>query len=249
MTATLEHGQAHRNVMPDTVHIRTLKNTGRALATLSPVTVPVPAAAPESRSDKKERTRRAILDAALGLTEDVGLAGLSLRQVAKEVGIVPTAFYRHFASIDELGLALVEEAFTSLRAMIRDVRQGAPSLGQIVDRSVGVLIDHVREQRTHFGFIARERSGGSAVVRDAIRREFELFERELATDLARLPMDHWSSDDLRILSNLIVRSMVNTSEDILLADERDLPEIRHRARTQLMMVIVGALNWKSRGGS
>ena len=70
-------------------------------------TAPMPAAAPESRSDRKERTRRAILDAALALTEDVGLAGLSLRQVAKEVGIVPTAFYRHFASIAELGLALV----------------------------------------------------------------------------------------------------------------------------------------------
>ena len=239
--------------MPDTVHIGALNTSGTTLATLSPVTAPVtgpvPAAAPESRSDKKERTRRAILDAALVLTEDVGLAGLSLRQVAKEVGIVPTAFYRHFASIDELGLALVEESFASLRAMIRDVRQGAPSLGQIVDRSVAVLIEHVRDQRTHFGFIARESSGGSAVVRDAIRHEFGLFERELATDLARLPMDHWSSDDLRILSNLIVRSMVNTSEDILLADERDLPEIRHRARTQLLMMIIGALNWNSRGSS
>jgi len=245
MTATLEHGQADRDVTPDTVHIRSLNEVGTALATLSPVTAS--AAAPESRSDKKERTRRAILDAALELTEDVGLAGLSLRQVAKEVGIVPTAFYRHFASIDELGLALVEESFASLRAMIRDVRKGAPSLGEIVDRSVAVLVTHVRDQRTHFGFIARERSGGSALVREAIRREFELFERELATDLARLPMDHWSSDDLRILSNLIVRSMVNTSEDILLAEERDLPEIRHRARTQLLMMIIGALNWNSRG--
>jgi AcrR family transcriptional regulator len=206
-----------------------------------------PSAPPESRSDKKERTRRAILDAALRLTEDTGLAGLSLRQVAKEVGIVPTAFYRHFASIDELGLALVEESFGSLRAMIRDVRQGSPSLGQIVDRSVSVLAEHVRDEREHFGFIAREKSGGSAVVRDAVRRQFQLFERELATDLARLPMDHWSGDDLRILSNLIVGAMITTSEEILRADPRDLPDITHRARTQLLMVIVGALNWKSGG--
>ncbi|MFL6160172.1 MAG: TetR family transcriptional regulator [Marmoricola sp.] len=201
---------------------------------------------PESRSDKKERTRRAILDAALRLTEDTGLAGLSLRQVAKEVGIVPTAFYRHFDSIDQLGLALVEESFVSLRAMIRDVRQGTPSLGQIVDSSVTVLVEHVREEREHFGFIAREKSGGSAVVRAAVRREFAFFERELATDLARLPMDHWSGDDLRILSNLIVGSMITTSEEILAAEPRDLPDISHRARTQLLMVIVGALNWKSR---
>ena len=227
--------------MPNTVYSRTLMGRTERIGTLQGVT-----AAPESRSEKKERTRRAILDAALGLTEDTGLAALSLRQVAKEVGIVPTAFYRHFESIDQLGLALVEESFVSLRAMIRDVRQGAPSLGQIVDRSVAVLVSHVREERAHFGFIARERSGGSAVVREAIRLQFQLFERELATDLARLPMDHWSAEDLRTLSNLIVGAMITTSEEILRAEERDLPEIRHRARTQLLMVIVGALNWESR---
>lgn len=230
--------------MPNTVYIRTPKSRGANLATLIPVSQPTPLS-PESRSDKKERTRRAILDAALRLTEDTGLAGLSLRQVAKEVGIVPTAFYRHFDSLDELGLALVEESFVSLRAMIRDVRQGSPSLGQIVDSSVTVLSQHVRDEREHFGFIAREKSGGSAVVRDAVRRQFQLFERELATDLARLPMDHWSTEDLRTLSNLIVGSMITTSEELLRAEPRELPEITHRARTQLLMVIVGALNWKS----
>ena len=52
-------------------------------------------------------------------------------------------------------------------------------------------------------------SSGPPVVRDAIRHELELFERELATDLARLPnADAWSSDDLRIMANLIVTAMV-----------------------------------------
>lgn len=245
MTATADPGQEHRDVTPNTVHNRALNLAPTAPATLRPVSSqPIPPA-PESRSDKKERTRRAILDAALHLTEDTGLAGLSLRQVAKEVGIVPTAFYRHFDSIDQVGLALVEESFTSLRAMIRDVRQGSPSLGQIVDRSVDVLAEHVRENSAHFGFIAREKSGGSAIVRDAVRRQFQLFERELSLDLARLPMDHWSGEDLQILSNLIVGAMITTSESILHAEARDLPEIRHRARSQLMMMIVGALNWKS----
>lgn len=200
----------------------------------------------ESRAEKKERTRRAILEAALRLTEDTGLAALSLRHVAREVGIVPTAFYRHFESIDALGLALVEESFASLRAMIREVRRGDPSVGEIVDRSVAVLVEHVRGQRAHFGFIARERSGGSAPVREAIRFEFQLFERELAADLARLPMEHWSAEDLRALSNLIVGAMIITAEDILRAELRELPEIRRRARAQLLMMVVGALNWRSK---
>ena len=200
-----------------------------------------------SRGEQKERTRRAILDAALRLSEESGLAGLSLRQVAKEVGIVPTAYYRHFASIDELGLALVEESFVSLRAMIRDVRRGNPPLDEIVDRSVQVLDEHVRDRRAHFAFIARERSGGSTVVRAAVRQEFALFERELATDLARLPMEHWSAEDLQVLSRLIVVAMIAVAEEILESPERERAAIRQRARTELLIVIVGALNWRSRG--
>ena len=75
---------------------------------------------PMSRVARKERTRRAILDAALELSSESTMAALSLRQVAKEVGIVPTAFYRHFDSVEALGVALVAESFASLRSMLRD---------------------------------------------------------------------------------------------------------------------------------
>ena len=203
----------------------------------------------ETRGERKERTRRAILDAALRLCEDSSLVALSLRQVAKEVGIVPTAFYRHFDSIEALGLALVDESFVSLRAMLRDIRRGDPSYADIVDRSNTVLVEHVHQKRAHFLFIARERAAGPPAVRDAIRHEIELCDRELATDLARLPgTDAWSAEDLRILSNLIVMAMVATAEAILSAPPRPDAEkqLTETARTQLRMVLVGALNWQSR---
>jgi AcrR family transcriptional regulator len=203
----------------------------------------------ETRGERKERTRRAILDAALRLCEDSSLVALSLRQVAKEVGIVPTAFYRHFDSIEALGLALVDESFVSLRAVLRDIRRGDPSYADIVDRSITVLVEHVHQQRAHFLFIARERAAGPPAVREAIRHEIELCERELATDLARLPgTDAWSTEDLRTLSNLIVMAMVATAEAILSAPPRPDAEkqLVETARTQLRMVLVGALNWQSR---
>ena len=206
----------------------------------------------ETRVERKERTRRAILDAALSLCEDSSLVALSLRQVAKEVGIVPTAFYRHFDSIEALGMALVDESFVSLRAMLRDVRRvegPAPaSFTGIVDRSVDILVAHVHQQRSHFAFIARERTAGPLPVREAIRHEIELCERELATDLARLPgTDAWSSEDLRILSNLIVTAMVHTAESLIAAAGRPEAErqLTRTARTQLRMVIIGALQWRS----
>ncbi len=203
---------------------------------------------PQSRGERKERTRRRILDAALALSGETSLVALSLRQVTKEVGIVPTAFYRHFDSVDALGLALVEESFVSLRALLRDVRRSDPARTDVVDRSVALLVEHVHRQRAHFRFIARERAAGPTGVRAAIRDEIEACERGLAADLARLPgTASWSAEDLRSVSNLAVTAIVATAEAIVGAP--DLPgaheQIVETARVQLRMVLVGALNWRS----
>jgi hypothetical protein len=120
---------------------------------------------------------------------------------------------------------------------------------RVIDDSVAILVRNVEERRDHFLFIARERVGGFTAVREAIRHELGLFERELATDVARLPgVQHWSSEDLRVLANLIVGSMVSTAEAILTAPP-GRPDLEREAVTtaekQLRMVVVGAANWKS----
>ena len=202
----------------------------------------------ESRGERKERTRRAILDATLSLCVDSSLVALSLRQVTKEVGIVPTAFYRHFDSIEDLGLALVEESFASLREMLRDVRRSGPTYQDIIDSSVKVLSEHVHSQHDHFAFIARERVAGPPAVRAAIRHQIELVERELAADLARLTDPaYWTTEDLRVLSNMIVTSMVGTAEAILSARPETEQAVTDQSRTQLRMLLVGALRWRSSG--
>jgi AcrR family transcriptional regulator len=201
-----------------------------------------------TRSERKEATRQAILDAALHLSADTGLAGLSLRAVAKQVGVVPTAFYRHFDSIEELGIALVAETFTSLRQVLRELRREM-DIHRVITDSVVILGRNVRERRTHFWFIARERVGGLPAVRDAIRHELGLFERELALDVARLPgVSEWSPEDLRVLANLIVGSMVGTAEALITTpvNRPDLEaEVVRTAELQLRMVVIGAANWRS----
>ena len=133
---------------------------------------------PERRSqaERRRQTRRALLDAALEQMDGgYGFDSLSLRSVARAAGIVPTAFYRHFDSMDELGLALVEESFNTLRAMLRDAREGLPAPGRLIPRSVEILVAHVREHRRHFAFMAHARASGNAVLRHAIRSETRLF--------------------------------------------------------------------------
>ncbi len=204
-----------------------------------------------TRSERKEATRRAILDAALALSADTGLAGLSLRSVAKEVGIVPTAFYRHFASIEGLGIALVGESFVALRQLRRDLRHQR-QVDRAMSDSVSILARHTLERPAHFLFIGRERVGGLGAVQDAIRHELGLFERELAMDVARLPgVEEWSSEDLQALANLIVKSMLETAVELITLPSHR-PDLRAQvvatAETQLRMVVIGGTNWRSERG-
>jgi len=179
--------------------------------------------------------------------------------VAKEVGIVPTAFYRHFQSIDELGLALVDESFASLRALLRAAREITTPVSNdrelflaIVDTSISSLASHVPANGRHFRFIARERAAGPPAVRDACRHQIQLIERELATDIARVPgSQRWSADDLLVFTNLLVTAMISHAEALAFAEGNPEAEraIARTARRQLHMLLIGALNWdSSRGG-
>lgn len=55
--------------------------------------------------------------------------------MAREAGIAPTSFYRHFRDVDELGLTMVDESGLMLRQLMRRARQriakggGDPHLG------------------------------------------------------------------------------------------------------------------------
>ena len=202
-----------------------------------------------SRQEQKERTRQAILASALELTQTQGFAQISLRQVARHAGIVPTAFYRHFDSMDELGLALVEQSFSTLRRMIREAQRDPKVFDNIIDAAADVLVEAVKQSKAHFGFVARERVGGSEAVRRAIRHELDLFVSELAVVLARLPnIESWATEDVQMVSRLFVRNMVSNAEEVVeMPDGRpDLEErIKDGARRQMRLIVVGFKDWHS----
>src|SRR5438309_5861555 len=85
-----------------------------------------------SRAERKERTRQKLLDVTLRLIAERSLASISLREVARDAGIVPTAFYRHYASMDALGVDLVDECMRPLRQMMREARRGRTAHGDII---------------------------------------------------------------------------------------------------------------------
>ncbi len=206
-------------------------------------------AAGGTREERKLRTRHALLEGALTLLEEESFGSLSLREVARAAGIVPTAFYRHFESMEELGLALVDESFRSLRGMLRSAREEAADYDNMIRRSVAIVVGHVQANPLHSRFIARERFSGNAVVRHAIRAELRLFASELATDLVRLPLLRaWSTEDLQMIATLLVNAVVSTTESLLdapLDNPEAQAEIVRTAEKQLRLVALGIPGWRS----
>lgn len=177
--------------------------------------------------------------------------------MAKAAGVVPTAFYRHFETLDALGLALVDESFRTLRAMLRDAREGGLPPEHMIRRSVEILAEHVRANRRHFTFVARVRSGGNAVLRHAVRTEIRLVTSELATDLARFPvLREWTTEDLQMLAGVLVNTMIAIVEAILelpaAANGSDggragesLAELKRIAEKQLRLPLLAIPYWRS----
>ncbi|OWY82600.1 TetR family transcriptional regulator [Rhodococcus sp. BUPNP1] len=203
---------------------------------------------PTTRAERKERTRQALLDAALELSADRGLGGVSLREVARSAGIVPTAFYRHFSSMDELGVTLAADTMRVLRRLLRDARRTPGPAG--ARQSLDVLVQQVRAHKAAFRFLARERHGGVPEVAAAISVELRLLTSELAADLGRSPgLEDWDFDDLEMAADLLVTAMLDFVLD-LLAVERpgsaQESEVVTRAEKQMRLILLGAAAWRPR---
>ncbi|HET6873434.1 MAG TPA: TetR family transcriptional regulator [Acidimicrobiales bacterium] len=202
-----------------------------------------------SREEHKELTRQGLLKAALRLLAQNSFDSISLREVTREAGISPTAFYRHFDDMEELGLVLVEDAFASLRGMLRDARSNPDIVNDAIRRSVRVLADHVESHEAHMRFIAREQHGGVRRIRRAIAREIDLVAIELALDLARFPVvSEWAAEDRRLLADLIVEMMVGVAADLVDAESRQHAELVRASERKLRLIVVGVAGWRPLAG-
>jgi AcrR family transcriptional regulator len=198
------------------------------------------------RNERKLATRRVLLDSALKLMEQHGLSGLGLREVTREAGIAPAAFYRHFADLEELGVELVRESLGSMHELFRDIRTTEAETEDVVARTVDLVARHVREHRPHFRFLAREWHGGVAGVRAAIAAELDTFIDELVEDLATQPDTRsWDAGELRVLARLYVNVIMLTAAELLDAAQDHDAERRivGETLTQLRIVSTGRAHW------
>ncbi|GGU15225.1 TetR family transcriptional regulator [Streptomyces violascens] len=196
------------------------------------------------RQAQKQKTRQALMDSALQLLEHQSLSSLGLREVTRAVGVAPAAFYRHFTDTADLGVALVEQALGSLHDTIRAAIVTTGASEERIHRAVALIAAQVRTHPAHVRFIARERHGGVAPVREAIGVQLRRFADEVAEALGADPQSTgWTSADLRMLAGVYVDHMVMTASALLEGDESDEESILTTARAQLRLVTLGRRHW------
>lgn len=194
------------------------------------------------RAEQKLRTRRALMDAALRqLSPDRGFASLSLREVSREAGIAPTSFYRHFNDLDELGLALVDEAGVALRQLMRQARKRIEKNGSVVKTSIDTFMEYLVDNANLFRLLLRERTGVSHQFRTAIQAEINHFVTELAEDLRRLGEEKKRPLlDPRLVAEAMVTIVFNQGAKALDCTPTERNELKHKLNLQLRMVLMGA---------
>ncbi|MEH0529607.1 TetR family transcriptional regulator [Streptomyces stelliscabiei] len=199
------------------------------------------------RQVQKQRTRQALMDAALGLLEEQSLSSLGLREVTRAVGVAPTAFYRHFRSTADLGVALVEEVLGSLHPVLGDLMSAVGDRDELIESAVDLIARHVDAYPAHVRFIARERHSGVQPVRDAIQGQLARFAEEVRTELTKRPeTDGWTDDDRLMLAGLYVDQMLVTASLFLAA--RDQPEeerarVTRLASRRMRLISIGCRHW------
>ncbi len=130
-----------------------------------------------------------LVDRALELVREAGLAGLTVRRLAERVGFTEAALYRHFASKQSLLLALMDRAEKRLLGPIWQLAENEEL--PVETRLEAILRHHARMVVATEGLpvllLAEATASGDDVLLARIRSTFDEYTQVIERLLARLP--------------------------------------------------------------
>ena len=204
--------------------------------------------------------KRLLIEAALKLTTTTrSLSALSLREVAREAGLNPNTFYRHFKNFDDLGLAIIREMTQELRQPLRDLRREAadsvskgtavswqenPKLNllrsmEVTRVTVKLFFDYVEDHPNAFILGVRELHGASPVMRNALRSMMNDFAQDIAEDIQILNLlPEVNQATLLDIAEVIGREMFLLSMDYIEQPEQR-SQICEKAQRLITSLTVG----------
>lgn len=198
-------------------------------------------------TERRERQREALLEAAERAIAAKGLAGLKARELAHEVGCAVGAIYNLVADMDELILRVGSRTLARLDRALREV-EAQPLPGNAdpaVEQLVAVALAYCRFARANLALwrtlFEHRMAEGSTVPEWALNEQMTLF-RHIALPLASL-MPHAGSADVA----LFTRTMFSAVHGVLALglDEKlvavPVAELERQIETLVRLVCTGLL--------
>jgi AcrR family transcriptional regulator len=99
--------------------------------------------------------REQVLEASLQLIQEVGHAGLSLREVARRAGVSHQAPYHHFEDKESIVAALVERGFVALAERLEGAATGKGTPAQRLSRTGRQYVGFALDQPVQFRLMFR----------------------------------------------------------------------------------------------
>jgi AcrR family transcriptional regulator len=186
--------------------------------------------------------KRRLIEAALRLSaRKRSFSSLGLRELAREAGLNPNTFYRHFRDLDDLGLAIIAEITGDLGKALREIRRSGADTAEVARRTVEYFFDFVRRNPVAFIIGGRELHGASPAMRRALRQVIADMGADMAQDIRAggLVPD---LDDATVaeVTTMIVQQMSYLSLEYL-EHPRQRRAIVEQAVKFILMLTAGAL--------
>lgn len=193
-------------------------------------------------------TKEELFQAALNLIgPQKSIASLSLREVAREAGIAPNSFYRHFKDIDELAIELIDRSAIVLRQILHEARLKASKNSSIVRSSVEVFIEQLDADEGNLSLLLREGYTGSASYKEAVEKQLNYFQQELQEDLIRLEnINNSKMAHPDIVAKAITQLVFNMGAKLINMPNENRKLVAEQTMVMIRMILEGSRNIKDK---
>lgn len=189
-----------------------------------------------------EIDRDEIIDAAMRcLSPHRAISSLSLREIAREAGIAPNSFYRHFESVDHLGVALIERSGASLRHIVGAARRHVNERRSVIRLSTQTFFAQLEAEDLGLKLLLREGKIGPDVLREAVEHQLQFFEQELQDELVRLAARSGATvHEPAAAARAITRLVFTMGALALERPPASYPELIQQTVEMVRMIVTGA---------
>lgn len=168
------------------------------------------------RAERKIQSRQAIIEKVLLLSYNgQPFHSMSLREIAREVGVVPSALYRHFENKDMLAQATIDQVTVFIKsALFQSRARFTTHSHETTEVRLETLFKFVEQHATYWHFFISERWGNYPILEKMIYQDVFDLTRDLVSDLRKLDQyQNTHPNELYMFAEILLEMCLVWSKD------------------------------------